>query len=181
METENLKKFKSLVSNKVSNVHEKMEWREANQAWLKKSALIALKVLRTLKANKMTQKDLAELMKVQPQQISKIVKGQENLSLETICKLEKALGIQLIPLEDYKYSKSYYSSYELTYIGVVLKQINGFMQEMNKASFVLTSPTYLTSIDFDALFGKVIGLETPMLRIENSINKNSFSYSKNLN
>jgi ribosome-binding protein aMBF1 (putative translation factor) len=35
-------------------------------------------------------------MKVSPQQINKIVKGQENLTLETISKLEIALNIQLI-------------------------------------------------------------------------------------
>ncbi len=35
-------------------------------------------------------------MNVSPQQISKIVKGQENLTLETISNLEIALGIQII-------------------------------------------------------------------------------------
>ena len=44
----------------------------------------------------MTQKDLAEIMNVSPQFINKIVRGQENLSLETIGKLSRALGIKLI-------------------------------------------------------------------------------------
>jgi len=35
-------------------------------------------------------------MNVSPQQINKIVKGQENLTLETITNLEIALGIQII-------------------------------------------------------------------------------------
>jgi transcriptional regulator with XRE-family HTH domain len=35
-------------------------------------------------------------MGVSPQYINKVVRGKENLSLETICKLEHALGIQLI-------------------------------------------------------------------------------------
>jgi len=35
-------------------------------------------------------------MNISPQQISKIVKGQENLTLETISNLEIALGIQII-------------------------------------------------------------------------------------
>ena len=35
-------------------------------------------------------------MNVSPQQISKIVKGQENLTLETISNLEIALGIQIM-------------------------------------------------------------------------------------
>jgi len=44
----------------------------------------------------MTQKKLAELMNVSPQQISKILKGQENLTLETISKLSETLGVDLI-------------------------------------------------------------------------------------
>lgn len=77
---------------------------ENNQEWLDRSAKIALKVLRTLRENRMasiypgTQKELAEKMAVSPQQINKIAKGTENLTLETISRLEKALSIQLIEL-----------------------------------------------------------------------------------
>jgi plasmid maintenance system antidote protein VapI len=35
-------------------------------------------------------------MQVSPQHINKIVKGQENLTLETITNLELALGIKII-------------------------------------------------------------------------------------
>ena len=42
------------------------------------------------------QKELALRMDVSPQYVSKIVKGKENLSLETIWKIEEALGITLI-------------------------------------------------------------------------------------
>jgi transcriptional regulator with XRE-family HTH domain len=44
----------------------------------------------------MTQKQLAELIGVSPQFISKILKGQENLTLETISKIETALGIAIL-------------------------------------------------------------------------------------
>jgi transcriptional regulator with XRE-family HTH domain len=77
---------------------------ENNQEWLDRSAKIALKVLRTLRENRMasiypgTQKELAEKMAVSPQQINKIAKGTENLTLETINRLEKALSIQLIEI-----------------------------------------------------------------------------------
>jgi transcriptional regulator with XRE-family HTH domain len=52
--------------------------------------------LDALKAQGLTQKDLAERLNVTPQQISKIVKGEENLTLETITNLELALGIHII-------------------------------------------------------------------------------------
>jgi plasmid maintenance system antidote protein VapI len=53
-------------------------------------------VLEALDEKKLTQKKLAELMKVTPQYVNNIVKGSENLTLETIAKLEKALGIELM-------------------------------------------------------------------------------------
>jgi transcriptional regulator with XRE-family HTH domain len=51
----------------------------------------------------MTQKKLAEMLGVSPQYVSKILKGSENMTLETIAKLEDALGVNLIftPSEAY--------------------------------------------------------------------------------
>lgn len=43
----------------------------------------------------LTQKDLVERMQISPQIVNRWAKGQENFTLETIVKLEKALGIQL--------------------------------------------------------------------------------------
>lgn len=74
------------------------QWRIENRAWLKHSQAIALRILRTLRANNVSQKELAEQIGVSPQQINKIVKGRENLTLETIAKLEGALGIVLLML-----------------------------------------------------------------------------------
>ena len=44
----------------------------------------------------LTQKSLAEQMNCTQQYISKILKGKENMSLETLSKLENALKINLI-------------------------------------------------------------------------------------
>jgi plasmid maintenance system antidote protein VapI len=49
-------------------------------------------------ANGMSQKDLATKTGVSPQQVSKLLKGNENLTLETIAKLEAALGVVLLTL-----------------------------------------------------------------------------------
>lgn len=39
---------------------------------------------------------LAEKMNCSQQYISNVLKGEKNLSLETICKIENALGIDII-------------------------------------------------------------------------------------
>ena len=93
----NLKdKLSTLVSDQPSDWKVKAKYRRENCEWLKMSAAIALGVLDALKAQNLSQKELAERMNISPQQISKIVKGQENLTLETISNLEVALGIQII-------------------------------------------------------------------------------------
>ena len=44
----------------------------------------------------MSQKQLAEKMNCSPQYISKVLRGRENLSLETLTKIENALKISII-------------------------------------------------------------------------------------
>lgn len=44
----------------------------------------------------LTQQMLAGKMNCTQQYISKVLKGQKNMSLETICKIENALGIEII-------------------------------------------------------------------------------------
>ena len=74
----------------------KAEERRANQNWLRYAQFIALKVLNRLEETGTSQKELAEMMNCSQQYISKILKGNENLTLETISKLESVLDIDLI-------------------------------------------------------------------------------------
>ena len=43
---------------------------------------------------------LSELMSCSQQYVSKVLKGQENLSLETMSKIEACLGIQIFPTSE---------------------------------------------------------------------------------
>lgn len=93
----NLKeKLSKLASDQPSDWKAKAKYRRDNREWLKKSAAIAVRVLDALKTQQLSQKDLANRMNISPQQINKIVKGQENLTLETISNLELALSIKII-------------------------------------------------------------------------------------
>ena len=49
-----------------------------------------------MEENGLNQRNLAERMGCSQQYVSKILKGQENLSIETICKIEDALRIELL-------------------------------------------------------------------------------------
>jgi transcriptional regulator with XRE-family HTH domain len=111
MNNERVEKFLALVSEGTSEFEKKALWRQANKNWLSKSFAIALKIHSSIKSKGISQVKLAKDLGVTPQYIHKILQGKENLTLETICKIETALGISLIDVsftqtEDYKFETS---------------------------------------------------------------------------
>ena len=62
----------------------------------KRNWAIAVLMSRRMSELGMTQRMLAEKMNCTQQYISKMLKGQKNMSLETICKIENTLGIEII-------------------------------------------------------------------------------------
>lgn len=80
----------------------KAKWRQENEDWLDISFSIAVKILSALSANKKayvypkSQVELAEAMGCSAQYVNKLLRGQENLQIETICKVQRILGITLI-------------------------------------------------------------------------------------
>lgn len=94
-------------SKEPSQWKEQAQWHRDNWAWLKHSIQIALKAKKQMNALGMTQKELAEQMGCSQQYVSLILKGKENLTLETISRLETVLDIDLInntPLGEQLYS-----------------------------------------------------------------------------
>lgn len=107
---------KQLLENFIDSLEtDKSAWvnaaneRKNSLEWRKKSQKIALRVLSELDKRQLTQKDLADMMGVSPQQVNKIVKGKENLTLETISKLEAVLHISLLTIHDQPYSQIFHS------------------------------------------------------------------------
>lgn len=88
---------------------EKEKWKIENERWLDISFTIAVNILSKLRANKKlgispkNQVELSEMVKCTPQYVNKILRGKENLQLETICKFENVLKIKLIePTKSYE-------------------------------------------------------------------------------
>lgn len=73
------------------------ESRRENQDWLQHSQRIAMMMLDKMEDLNMTQKVLAERMGCSQQYVSKILKGHENLSIETMYKIEDALQLEILP------------------------------------------------------------------------------------
>ena len=105
--SETRKKLAALSNGNSSKDTEKVLLRRANREWLRKSQAIALHILSALREQNMSQKNLAERMNVSPQHINKIVKGGENLTLETIAAIEKVLGIVLLDIPKFEKGHPY--------------------------------------------------------------------------
>lgn len=94
-----IEKLKRHSEPDSSNWREVFKEMNANEIWLRHSRHIAMIMLDRMEELKMTQKQLAEKMSCSHQYVSKVLKGQENLSLETLAKIERALGISIIKEE----------------------------------------------------------------------------------
>jgi ribosome-binding protein aMBF1 (putative translation factor) len=97
-----LEKIRKLSAEEESSWLEDASERKSKRFWANKSFQIAVQILCEIRnqypVNGMTQKKLAEAMGVTPQYINKVVKGKENLTLETISKIESILGIKLFEI-----------------------------------------------------------------------------------
>lgn len=93
-----LEKLQGHVKPDTTNWKEKAQERKDNRHWSRRSQKIAIRILITLKERGMQQKQLAEMMGVAPQQVNKWVKGKENFTLDTVGRIEKALGIDLLQI-----------------------------------------------------------------------------------
>lgn len=99
-----ISKLKEHQSATPSKWRENAEWRIKNRVWLRHSQHIAMMMLNKMEELHMSQKQLSELMGCSQQYVSKVLKGQENLSLETLAKIESCLNMQIIPTSPYRQS-----------------------------------------------------------------------------
>jgi len=99
METQDRKelinRLDTLSKGKESAWLKEYQEQRENRLWLKQSQKTALQILRTLRSNHSSQKELAQKMGVSPEKVSQWVKGKTHFSLEIIAKLEVALGCKL--------------------------------------------------------------------------------------
>ncbi len=91
-----IERLRQYQSPTPSKWREEAEERQADRSWLKHSRKIATKMLVKMNDEGITQSQLADRMGCKQQQVSRILKGRENLTLETLSKIEVALNINLL-------------------------------------------------------------------------------------
>lgn len=96
----NVEKMKEISRTMTQSERQEIEFRNENRDWLALSAKFALLLRHILRTEKMTQTELAARMGVSCVRITKLLSGKEKIGLQTIAKVEKALGRSLVTFRD---------------------------------------------------------------------------------
>lgn len=91
-----LEKLDAIAEPRSQKALDAAEARKKNKEWLRMSQKIALTILCYLRDENMTRLQFAEKLGVTPTYVGRILKGQENLTLSTICRLQEVMGRQLV-------------------------------------------------------------------------------------
>ena len=101
----NLDKLSEIAKSRSEEAIEKAQRRKAGRGWLHMSQDIALSLRYYLRKMNMTQKEFAEKMGVSPAYVGKLLKGQENLTLESICNIQEVINRDLVSIyRPYEYN-----------------------------------------------------------------------------
>jgi transcriptional regulator with XRE-family HTH domain len=87
------KNLNQIVTKTATQWKQRAAKDRVNRKKISRAQKFALELLEYLDENNIKQKELAELMGVSPQQVSKIIRAQANLTFETLDKIEEALEI----------------------------------------------------------------------------------------
>lgn len=98
----NLNRLNEVAKQPSEKERNEAKFRDENRDWLLKSALIALEIHRYLRQNGMTQSQLAKKMGISPAMVTKLLSGKENLSLKTVCGIERAIQFELLKVPSYE-------------------------------------------------------------------------------
>lgn len=103
----NKEKFLKLVSQSDKDWAEKFgkEISEDNQFVL--NTKVVLRIIDFMDERGFKQVDLAKLLGTSPQHVNKLLRGGENMTLETVEKYGRILGVKLVDMDDDYISKEY--------------------------------------------------------------------------
>ncbi|HAQ37593.1 MAG TPA: helix-turn-helix transcriptional regulator [Saprospiraceae bacterium] len=101
---EKIAKLKQLSKpeDKNDKWREIAHWNKAHADSLEDFVVIALRIAEAIKEQNIRQTMLAERLAITPQALTRIMKGRQNLTLQTIRKLEQVLDICLISIHKHE-------------------------------------------------------------------------------
>jgi len=170
-------KLKAISSGEKSDWVDRAKEKLANAGARRNARKLALRVLALLEEKVMSQTELAEKMGVSRQRVGKIVKGKENFTFETVAKLEEALGITLLSIEESNPQPPYPEKVSVVDSNYIISLLNDIY--WTDASLLLPRHLYdldkLTTIFFSREFDDVAKPEEKAKTQEGKVSDLSFS------
>ena len=139
--TFNLEKLASLAKPQNEKEKEQARFRKENRDWLRMSQEIALCLHYYLRNAGLTQKELADKMGVSAVYVGKLLKGGENLTLETICKIQNVICENIVTV-----AKPYVSTTVISFPVQAGFSPNAITSE--RFSDNLSQDTYVTTMTY---------------------------------
>lgn len=98
MKSKGIRFLEANQSGERSTFVDEAKERQANATWLKWSRSVSLAIIDYMDKNNLTQTDLAGILGVTRQYVSKLLSGKVNFSFKTIAELEAKLGIECMAI-----------------------------------------------------------------------------------
>ena len=96
MTSKALKFLEEHLSDTPSQFEAEARWRQENEIWLRMSRSVALTIVDYMQENRLSRTEMAKVLGVSPQYLSRILSGTENFSIKSIAKIEVALGVSCL-------------------------------------------------------------------------------------
>ncbi|MBR6284948.1 MAG: helix-turn-helix transcriptional regulator [Muribaculaceae bacterium] len=81
-------------SGQTSTFEADAQWRAENASWLKRSRSVALAIIDFMQDHGLTLNDVAAMLNVSPQYVSRILSGKVNFSFKSVAEIEERLGVE---------------------------------------------------------------------------------------
>lgn len=83
-------------SSTPSKFEEEARWRQENEIWLRMSRSVALTIVDYMQDHQLSRAEMAKLLNVSQQYLSRILSGTENFSIKSVAKIEASLGVSCL-------------------------------------------------------------------------------------
>ena len=92
MKSKKIKFLESHQSGQESSFEADAQWRAENASWLKRSRSVALAIIDFMQEKGLSRNDVAAMLQVTPQYVSKILSGKVNFSFKTVAEIEVSMS-----------------------------------------------------------------------------------------
>ena len=93
MESKAIRFLEEHQSSVSSKFEEEARWRQENEIWLRLSRSVSLTIIDYMQEHNLSRAEMARMLNISPQYLSRILSGTENFSIKSVAKIEAVIGV----------------------------------------------------------------------------------------